>query len=118
MTDSNFDLRAYNILPLDIPLQISTREEEFFKIVTKIEDWEELKAHITKVQVEAYESIYSYPCIRSFNFCRFKVSFLSLVFIYVILVLIGLFSQKGSFSFRLSSSSITWSRERRFKYFR
>lgn len=68
------NLRGYNILPLDVPLQISAREEEFFKLVTKIEDWEELKAHITKVQVEAYESIYSYPCIRSFNFCRFKVS--------------------------------------------
>ncbi|KZT13253.1 uncharacterized protein LAESUDRAFT_719587 [Laetiporus sulphureus 93-53] len=48
-------------------------ELAFFKSQTGIQDEEELKQHIMKVQEDAFE-IYPYPCIRRFAFTKLKIS--------------------------------------------
>ncbi|KAI0087640.1 hypothetical protein BDY19DRAFT_892981 [Irpex rosettiformis] len=45
----------------------------FFKLETGIENDEELKQHILTVQKGAF-SVYSYPCIRIFEFMRLKLA--------------------------------------------
>jgi hypothetical protein len=50
-------MHGYNKQSLDIPLQITEDEDEFFKLTTGIHDQAELYAHITKVQREAYEDV-------------------------------------------------------------
>ncbi|KAF9241068.1 hypothetical protein BU15DRAFT_45267 [Melanogaster broomeanus] len=45
----------------------------FFKSETGLQDDEELKNHILSVQARAY-AVTPYPCIRSFNFTRLKIS--------------------------------------------
>ncbi|KAN0118614.1 hypothetical protein V8E52_005037 [Russula decolorans] len=58
---------------LDESLYNFTEEERtFFKQQTGISDDEELKAHICRVQAEAYE-VYPYPCIRLFSFAKIKL---------------------------------------------
>jgi hypothetical protein len=52
-------MNAYNKQSLDIPLQITEAEDEFFKLATGIHDKGELYAHITKVQTEAYNDVSS-----------------------------------------------------------
>lgn len=49
--------RTYNALPLDLPLQITKEEQEFFTLVTGIKDWTACTAHITEVQGEAYSQV-------------------------------------------------------------
>ncbi|MBW0478101.1 hypothetical protein O181_017816 [Austropuccinia psidii MF-1] len=51
--------------PLDDPGQ--SKQLEFFKKATGIEDSEELKAHIIRVREKAYK-IFPYPCIWVFDF--------------------------------------------------
>ncbi|KAL8278957.1 hypothetical protein RQP46_008626 [Phenoliferia psychrophenolica] len=48
-------------------------ERKFFKAETGIKSDEELASHIKVVQAGAYHEVYPYPCIRSFNFCRFRI---------------------------------------------
>ncbi|KZT13254.1 uncharacterized protein LAESUDRAFT_719592 [Laetiporus sulphureus 93-53] len=48
-------------------------ELAFFKSQTGIQDEEELKQHIMKVQEDAFE-IHPYPCIRRFAFTKLKIS--------------------------------------------
>lgn len=55
--DTAHRMTAYNKQPLDIPLQITDDENEFFKLTTGIHDTADLYAHITKVQQEAYEDV-------------------------------------------------------------
>ncbi|KAF8485439.1 hypothetical protein F5888DRAFT_1811653 [Russula emetica] len=58
---------------LDDSLYDLTEEERtFFKQQTGIPDDEELKAHIFRVQAEAFE-VYPYPCIRLFHFAKSKI---------------------------------------------
>jgi hypothetical protein len=44
-------------------------ERSFFKQQTGIQDDDELKAHIIRVQAEAYQ-VHPYPCIRLFHFAK------------------------------------------------
>ncbi|KAL4250087.1 hypothetical protein ABKN59_005977 [Abortiporus biennis] len=48
-------------------------ELAFFRQQTGIQDEKELKAHILKVQKEAYE-VFPYPCIQRFGFTKLKIS--------------------------------------------
>ncbi|KAK7689115.1 hypothetical protein QCA50_007806 [Cerrena zonata] len=48
-------------------------EAAFFKAYTGIEDDDELKKHITKVQTEAY-AVHPYGCIRHFSFTKLIIS--------------------------------------------
>ncbi|KAF8491240.1 hypothetical protein F5888DRAFT_1928794 [Russula emetica] len=58
---------------LDESLYDLTEEERtFFKQQTGIPDDDDLKAHIFRLQAEAYE-VYPYACIRLFHFARFKI---------------------------------------------
>jgi len=51
---------------------LTEEERTFFKQQTGIPDDDDLKAHISRVQAEAYE-VYPYPCIRLFHFAKFKM---------------------------------------------
>ncbi|KAK4705434.1 hypothetical protein P7C70_g762, partial [Phenoliferia sp. Uapishka_3] len=64
---------AWKTLELDLPLHFQEDELKFFKSATGIQSIEELATHVKKVQAEAYHEVYPYPCIRSFNFCRFRI---------------------------------------------
>ncbi|KAF8558297.1 hypothetical protein OG21DRAFT_1595447 [Imleria badia] len=52
---------------------LGTESLAFFKSTTGIHDDDELKEHILNVQAQAY-AVAPYPCIRSFNFTRLKIS--------------------------------------------
>jgi len=52
---------------------LTEEERTFFKQQTGIPDDDDLKAHIFRLQAEAYE-VYPYPCIRIFYFAKFKVT--------------------------------------------
>jgi len=61
-------------LPLDPEIFSPDADElAFFTETTGIQDDNELREHITKVQQEAYE-VYPYPCIRNYNFTKLKIS--------------------------------------------
>jgi len=51
---------------------LTEEDRIFFKRQTGIQDDDELKAHILRVQAEAYE-VYPYPCIRHFDFAKSKI---------------------------------------------
>ena len=77
-------------------LALDHETEKFFKEETGIQDGEELKRHIIKVQQEAYEvspgtsadpahlpgggnvvfrsQVFPYPCIRAFRFAKLKIA--------------------------------------------
>ncbi|KAJ8518181.1 hypothetical protein ONZ45_g4716 [Pleurotus djamor] len=60
--------------PLDPSLFSLTEEEStFYKAATGIEDDEQLKDHIMKVQQVAYD-VFGYQCIRNFSFLKLKIS--------------------------------------------
>lgn len=80
----------------DTLLGLDPEEEAFFKSETGIQDTEELKKHIIKVQEDAYkvtrcsrvyqirstrisnivfrDQVYPYPCIRGFRFARLRIA--------------------------------------------
>ncbi|GJJ09840.1 hypothetical protein Clacol_004064 [Clathrus columnatus] len=60
-------------LPLDEEYSISSEESTSLKRVIGIQDDNELKQHLLSVQAEAY-AVYPYPCIRLFDFARFKIT--------------------------------------------
>ncbi|OJT14325.1 hypothetical protein TRAPUB_9116 [Trametes pubescens] len=61
-------------LPLDDNLYtLDDETSDFFKVQTGIQDTEELKKHLLRVQAEAY-AVYPYPCIRGFLFLKLKLS--------------------------------------------
>lgn len=55
------------------PLDKDRNALKVFQNITCIEDEEELKRHILRVQKKAYD-IYGYPCIRVFSFVRYGSS--------------------------------------------
>ncbi|KAI0788412.1 hypothetical protein C8Q74DRAFT_1367139 [Fomes fomentarius] len=60
--------------PLDESFYAPDDEEKtFMKVTTGIEDDEELKQHIIRVQTKAY-AVQQYPCIRIFEFLRLKIA--------------------------------------------
>ncbi|KAI0257018.1 hypothetical protein BJV78DRAFT_1116611 [Lactifluus subvellereus] len=52
---------------------LSEEERAFLKEQTGIQDDDELKAHVLRLQAEAYK-VFPYPCIQRFNFARPKIS--------------------------------------------
>ncbi|KAH9922698.1 uncharacterized protein B0H18DRAFT_1016496 [Fomitopsis serialis] len=70
---------AINIISGKPPLDESyynpdDEELTFYKSQTGIADDQALKDHITRIQTDAYETVYPYPCIRRFAFMRLKIS--------------------------------------------
>ncbi|KZV91233.1 hypothetical protein EXIGLDRAFT_676304 [Exidia glandulosa HHB12029] len=61
-------------VPLDPSLYAPAPDElAFYKGQTRITDEDELKAHVLKVQRDAYE-VWPYPCIRRLAFTKLKIS--------------------------------------------
>ncbi|THU92362.1 hypothetical protein K435DRAFT_829653 [Dendrothele bispora CBS 962.96] len=56
-----------------VDLVLTTDETEFFLATLGLDNVDELKMHIINIQKEALE-IFSYPCIRRFDFIRFKMT--------------------------------------------
>ncbi|TDL28238.1 hypothetical protein BD410DRAFT_782209 [Rickenella mellea] len=64
---------AYRDLTLDPSLYaLDSKELNFFKSQTGINNDEELKAHIFAVQAKAF-AVYPYPCIQGFRFAKLKI---------------------------------------------
>ncbi|KAF8520803.1 hypothetical protein BU17DRAFT_46301 [Hysterangium stoloniferum] len=71
-------MSGYEAVPLDESLySLDPRLARLFKQSTGIWDEDQLKAHILKVQAEAYAA-YPYPCIRLFSFTQLAVTEYSL----------------------------------------
>jgi len=91
-TETETRLRALHLD--DSLLKLNPEEEAFLKSETGIQDTDELKMHIAKVQEDAYKvrcclnrtstdsnivfrvrvQVYPYPCIRGFRFTRLKIA--------------------------------------------
>ncbi|OCH88600.1 hypothetical protein OBBRIDRAFT_795071 [Obba rivulosa] len=61
---------------LETDFRIRPEEWAFLKAQTGIDDNDELKKHVVKIQADAY-AIYPYPCIRLFAFIRRKLAAIS-----------------------------------------
>ncbi|KAF8501257.1 hypothetical protein JB92DRAFT_872960 [Gautieria morchelliformis] len=60
--------------PLDPSLLVLGKDElAFYKAQTGIDDAEQLREHILRIQAEAYES-YPYPCVRRFQFTKLAIT--------------------------------------------
>ncbi|KXN88490.1 hypothetical protein AN958_07156 [Leucoagaricus sp. SymC.cos] len=74
MTTNNLTTRNTDRPLLDPSLlNLNDEESQSLKSLTGIQDDEELKHHIIKVQTKAYQ-LYPYPCIRIFAFTSLKIS--------------------------------------------
>jgi len=62
-------------IPLNDDLYFLGEEHiKFLKAQSGIKDDEALKAHILTVQQEAYHNVHPYPCIRRFQFVKYKIT--------------------------------------------
>ncbi|KAF8139028.1 hypothetical protein EV363DRAFT_1315604 [Boletus edulis] len=62
-----------DIVPLAAAYELSPEQATFFKAQTGVDDDDNLRCHMLKVQEKAYD-IFPYPCIRSFTFLQLGMS--------------------------------------------